>query len=575
MIRPPVRSLVCLLLFVLLAGCGPQPTQTGSPDQTGAPRRAGPSRVTATIMDDPALLSAKLSAPSIRGADALEELVHVGLSTLDHSGKLTPMIGDAVPSLENGLWSVSSEGTMETTYRIREGARWQDGRPFTAQDLLFTTRAANDRDVPELRDPAFDAVVSAEARDARTLVVRWARPYVDADTLFTRAGATRARTLPLPEHLLGQQYQDDKASLVQLPYWSTEFVGTGPFKLKSWDPGSAVLLEANDLYVLGRPKVDEVEVRFITDPNTLVANVLAGTIDYSLGRGLAFEQAMEMRARWQDGRMEVNPSNWIMVWPQFVNPSPAVVGDVRFRRAMLQAIDRQGMVDSFLAGMSSIAHTYLSPTDPDYQTVTRDVVRYPYDARAAREAIEALGYSPGADGFLRDGAGQRLNVELRTTGGDTLRERIHLAVADSWQRVGVGVDPVTVPRQLAQDQEYRAQFPAFELSRNPNTLRDLPNLHSRAARLPENGFRGTGGTNYSRYASPTFDGLIEQYFVTIPYAERVEVARQIVGIIADRVTSLGMVYATDQNMIANRVLNAVGRREGSTETWNAHQWEVR
>ena len=71
------------------------------------------------------------------------------------------------------------------------------------------------------------------------------------------------------------------------------------------------------------------------------------------------------------------------------------------------------------------------------------------------------------------------------------------------------------------------------------------------------------------------DALIDQYFVTIPYAERMGIARQIVGIIADQVTALGMVYATDQNMIANRVLNAVGRREGSTETWNAYQWEVR
>ncbi|HZT07198.1 MAG TPA: ABC transporter substrate-binding protein [Chloroflexota bacterium] len=569
---PRLRAVPALALMVALTACGPVATPSGRGAAASAP--ATPRRITVTMMDDPVVMSSKLSAPSVRGSDALEELVNVGLATLDHSGSLIPMLGEAVPSLENGLWTLLSDGGMQTTYRIRDGARWHDGQPLTSADLVFTAAVAHDREVPELRDPAFDSVASVDAPDARTVVVRWSKPYVDADALFTRAGATRARTLPLPAHILQESYGDDKGSLTQLPYWSTEFVGTGPFKLASWEPGTSITLQASDVYVLGRPKIDEIEVRFIPDPNALVANVLAGSIDFTLGRGLSLEQAILMRDQWKDGRMVASPSNWIMVWPQFINPSPSIVGDVRFRRAMLEAIDRQAMVDTFVAGMSSVAHTYLSPTDPNYQTVAADVVRYPFDPQAAAQAIEARGYSPGTDSMLRDAANQPLRVEIRTTTGDTLRERIHLAIADAWQRVGVGVDTVVVSRQQAQDQEYRAQFPAFELSRNPNTLRDLPNLHSRAARLPENNFHGTGGTNYSRYTSPVFDTLIDQYFVTIPLPERLAVAHQIVSIIADQVTALGILYATDQNMIANRIQKAYGRAEGSTETWNAYQWEI-
>lgn len=570
------RSWALLAAAFALAACsGPLATNpTGLPAQsaggTGAPKRA-----VVTIMDDPPALSAKLSPPSIRGADALEELVHVGLATQSPDGMLVPRLAEAVPSLENGLWSLLPDGRMETTWRIREGVRWQDGVPFTSADLEFTARVASDRQVPELRDTALDWVERVETPDPRTVVLTWSRPYIDADTMFTRAGAPRARTMPLPRHLLASTYDEDRASLTQLSYWAEDFVGTGPFKLLSWTRGSHLVLQANDHYLPWRPRIDELEVRFIPDPNTLMANVLAGEVAVTMGRGLALEQALAMREQWAGGRMEANPSNWIIIWPQFVNPSPRVVGNVQFRRAMLHAIDRQSFVEGFVAGLSSVAHTYLSPTEPDFAEATRDAPRYEYDPARAGQLIEGLGYIRGADGMFRDASGQALAVEIRTTAGDTLRERILLSVVDAWQRVGVAASPVVVPRQLAVDQEYRATFPAFELSRNPNGPRDLPSLHSRAARLPENHFRGTGGTNYSRYQNPEFDALIDRYFVTVARHERVQVLRQIVTHIADQVTALGMIYATDQNMIANRMVNVGGRAQNATETWNAHEWDVR
>ncbi len=565
------------LLAVLAAVCGcatPAGRSSGGVAQPGG-QPAAPKRIVVTIMDDPPALSAKLSPPSIRGADALEELVHVGLLTLNNDGFLTPRLAEEVPTLENGLWKVLPDGRMETTWRIREAAVWQDSTPFTAEDIAFTARVARDREIPDLRDTALDLVERLDVPDPRTIVLTWSRAYIDADTMFTRAGAPRARTMPLPKHLLGRAYEEDKASFTQLPYWAEEFVGTGPFRLKEWSRGSHLVLQANDRYLPWRPRIDEIEVRFIPDPNTLVANVLAGEIAVTMGRGLALEQALAMREQWANGRMEANPSNWIIVWPQFLNPTPRVVGNVEFRRAMLHAIDRQSFVDGFVAGLSSVAHTYLSPSEPDYYEITREAPRYDYDPARAGQLIEGLGYAKGPDGIFRDQSGQPLTVEIRTTAGDTLRERLHLAVADSWQRVGVGVNPVVVPRQLAVDQEYRANFPAFELSRNPNGLRDLPSLQGRAARTAENGYRGTGGTNYSRYMNSEFDALIDRYFVTIEKPERVAVARQIVTHIADQVTALGLIYATDQNMIANRMINVAGRARDATETWNAHEWEVR
>src|SRR5688572_6667114 len=138
------RTLSFALLLTLVVGCtAPTPGRTGSGGQPGAPP-GPPKRVVVSIMDDPPTLSDKLGPPSIRGADALEELIHVGLATLSNDGFLTPRLAEAVPTLENGLWRVFPDGKMETTWRLREGVAWQDGAPFTTEDLEFTARVARD-----------------------------------------------------------------------------------------------------------------------------------------------------------------------------------------------------------------------------------------------------------------------------------------------------------------------------------------------------------------------------------------------------------------------------------------------
>src|SRR5207245_5323153 len=92
------------------------------------------------------------------------------------------------------------------------------------------------------------------------------QPYTEADSMFSYEVAR-----PMPRHLLESAVQADKATLYSSPYWNTEFVGTGPYSLREWVPDSHIITVANDQYVLGRPKIDEIEVRFIAEPNTLMA----------------------------------------------------------------------------------------------------------------------------------------------------------------------------------------------------------------------------------------------------------------------------------------------------------------
>src|SRR5439155_24283497 len=122
-------------------------------------------------------------------------------------------------------------------------------------------------------------------------------------------------------------------------------IGAGPYRLKEWTRGSHLRLTASDTYALGRPKIDELTVKFILDRNALSASLLGGDVEMPLGNTLSSEEAMAMRDQCKAGTVESAPSTTLKIWPQFRNPNPAVVGNVRFRRALVQAIDRQQMAD--------------------------------------------------------------------------------------------------------------------------------------------------------------------------------------------------------------------------------------
>lgn len=570
----PMSLPVGLLLSIVLVGgaCG-APRSSGSPGSAPQPieqRLNAPTRLTVAFMAEVIGLNSRvrLTGPAV-GLEALEELVNAGFAVVSGDGALVPQLAEVVPTVENGLWKVLPDGRMETTWRLKPGAQWHDGAAFTTADAIFATRVDLDRDIPIARHIGYAAVEGVDALDARTVVVRWSRPFIDADRMFTREFAS-----PLPRHLLEDTLAGEKASFFDHPYWTAGYVGTGPFRLREFVPGSHLLLDANESYVLGRPRLDTIEVKVVPDSNTLVASVLAGAIDATLGHSLSVEQAIQVRSQWRNGRVDLAPGNWVTIHPQLMNPTPPIVGDLRFRRALLNAVDREQMVETLQYGASAVAHSFLNPNQPRYREIDQGVIRYPYDPAGAAQVIESLGYSRGGDGFLRGAGGQRLSVELRTTAQYDVQRGAMLAVADFWQRVGIEVETLMVPTQRQRESEYRATFPSFELLNGPpSDVPGLAGLHSSKARVPENAF---AGSNYSRYVNPEFDSLIDRYFVTIPTEERVRVLGQIIRHISEHLVSMGLFYNDRPIVVGNRVERmAAPVDRGATQSWNAQEWAVR
>ncbi len=565
------RLIVWIALGAIAVGCAPTPSSSTRTQASAAEgqRPAAFKRITAAINGELASLNGKTGVFGVPGVDASEELVNAGLANLADRDTLRPQLAEAVPSLENGLWKLFPDGKMETTWTIRPNAKWHDGAPFTSADLVFTAEVVRDVELPSFADVAYTSIESVEAPDARTVVVRWNRPYIDADRMFTRNLAS-----PLPKHKLEQPYTESKATFLELPFWTREFVGTGPYQVHDWVPASHLVLHASDTYVLGRPKIDEIEVRFIRDPNAMAAAILGGAIDVTVGRTLALDQAIEVRDQWRDGRMDIGFKSWIVMFPQHVSPDPPIVSDARFKRALLHAIDRQALVDELHAGLTPVAHSYLNPNQPQYREIEANLPQYQYDPRIASQMIEGLGYARGADGIMVDSTGRKLGVEIRNIQQISVDVKTLLAVDDYWQRVGVETETILVPSQRMQDREYRSNSPGFQLFQNPNDIPGLLNLHSSRVPLRENEYRAIG--NHARYMNPELDAMIDRFYATVPRQDRIQVLGQIVQHVALQLPVMGLFYSSEPTLIGNRLLNVSARKvPDSIQSWNANEWDVK
>ena len=555
-----------LLVLAVALGCTPAgpPARTTEGDSPTPPRSVVKKRVISAYSEqDLKAISSKLGTGDGR---KLVQIAHAGLAQVDPRSVLHPQLAEAVPTIENGLWKVLPDGRMETTWKLRPDARWHDGLPVSAEDFVFTARVDQDRELPLPREAGYGSVEGIEALDPQTVLIRWKGPYILADSMF--ASPDRL----VPQHLMGPVYEEDKTQFVNHPYWSERFVGAGPFKVKEFAQGSHVILEAFDQYVLGRPKVDELELRFIPDPSTLVANLLAGTVDLTIGLSIAPDQAAQVRDQWREGQVVTNPyhGDTVAMFPQLLDPALPVITDRRFRAALLHALDREEMAQAIMAGWSGVAHTQVTPALPEYEQIQDSVVRYEFDLRKSAQLIEELGYRRGASGLWEDASGQRIVFQNWASAQDP-QERVRgmLTATDYWKRFGLEVEPYLTPPGI--DAPTRAQFPAFSTRGGGGDYSALMRyFHSTFAPTPENRF---AGTNPSRVMDPELDRLLDAFFNAIPRSERTQALRSVVRYQTEQVLWMGYYYNPQLTLLSNK-LREVTPSSYAAKAFNAHLWET-
>jgi len=567
--------LVGVALWATIVGCAVPPNRTDSAQAPGSAAQGESGRtkriVVAIAGDLPVLTNRVIRAVAAfttPGGSEVEDLITDGLSDLDGGDVPQPKLAEAVPSSENGLWRILPDGKTETTWRIRENARWHDGTSVTTDDLLFTMTVVRDRELSVFRDTTYDLIELVQASDARTVTVTWSQPFIQADTLFSKDLAQ-----PMPKHLLEDLYQSDKRNFDQSSRFRDEFVGLGAYRLVAWELGSHFEFEAFPDYFLGRPKMDRVVIRIVPDSNTAVANILAETVDLLPQRTLDLDATTEVQTRWR------GTGNIVDIYPDgkgftilevqhradFARPHGAVTM-TQVRQGLYHAIDRQTLAHTLSHGLAPLADSWYAPNSELRSQLESFVPQFPHDRNRAQQLLEDAGWTLGTDGVrVHRQTGERLEIQI--TGDSAERERLALVVADDWRQVGAVGVPSTLPRALARDREAISTQPGVLISSGNYDFLIRNRLHTREMTSAEN--RWTGA-NRSGYSNPRVDGILDRLVVTVAPRERLDLHKEL---LRDQMGDVPLMplYWSMHTWFA--VAGVTGVRDG--RLWNLHEWDKR
>src|SRR5207237_4404521 len=187
----------------------------------------------------------------------------------------------------------------------------------------------------------------------------------------------------LPAHRLEDSFVNDRQCFINSTYWTSDFIGIGPYRVAKWDPGQDVQLEAFDGYYGEKPRIRTIIFKSIPDISTAMANIVAGDVDVWLGSSLGTEAIVFLREQYE-GR----GAGHIIAYPRQIfeirlAPEDDRVGEVRVRRALYHAMDRGTIVRDLFLGLVDVADTYVIPGTSGWDEISRRLTRYPYDPAQA------------------------------------------------------------------------------------------------------------------------------------------------------------------------------------------------
>jgi len=369
-----------------------------------------------------------------------------GLNTVDDSG-YRPVLARS--------WTHPDSLTI--VFHLDPRARWQDGVPVRAADVVYTFGVYRDTVVNSPLAPFLEPIGTVTALDTLTVAFHFTHWY--PEQLYDATYQMRI----LPRHLLDTI---PDARLASAPFGRAP-VGDGPYRFVRWEAGSAITLAADSGWFLGRPGIGRLVWRVTPDLATAVSELLGGEAD-----------AMEViPAPGQLARVEASRGVRLVAYPSpfyagiVFNQRRPLLASRDLRRALAMGLDRATIVRSVFGRYADVAVGATSPMQWIYSDSIRQL---PYDTAAAARALDRMGWRAAAPGAVRRRNGAPLRFTLLVPTSSQVRQRAAVIAQDEWRRLGVDVriEPLefTVMERRTARGDFDAAFESRTIDPSPASL---------------------------------------------------------------------------------------------------------
>jgi peptide/nickel transport system substrate-binding protein len=499
----------------------------------------GDTFILATIGDITALIPNITSdAPS----HEVGALVYDGLVQADRNLNYVPQLAES--------WTFS-EDCLSLTFALRRDVTWHDGRPFTADDVVFTYHTMMNPKTPTAYRDSFSMISSVEAPDPYTVQVTYGRP-------FARAVSSWAMAI-LPKHLL--ETYAASGTLRESPQ-NRRPVGTGPYRFHEWRSGEKVVLLANRDYYDGPPYLGRVVYRVIPSQATIFLELKARGVDQTSLTALQYTRQTTYPAFNKAFRKYRYPSSTYTFFG--FNLKDPRFADVRVRRAFAHAINKQEIIDGVRQGLAREA---TGPIRPGTWAYTDQVRRYPYDLDRARQLLAEAGWKDrDGDGVVENVEGKPFAFTIQTNQGNEERKKIAEIIQQRLKDIGVKAD-IQVIEWASFVSEYlkKRRFEAVVMGFGVGTDPDQYVIWHSSQMGPDQ-------MNRLSFSNPEVDRLLEDGRASCHEAQRVKYYQRFQQVLADEQPMIFLYFADALPVVASRVRGIEPAPAGIS--WNFTDWFV-
>ncbi len=414
------------------------------------------------------------------------------------------------PSLAEGC--EPSADYLTWTCTLRDGLTWSDGTPLTSQDVAFTYRFVIDHKIPQYRsyfpfDPVF------ETPDDRTLIWKAQKP--------TFAPDVPPWVYIVPEHVWAKYDDADLKTIKGVP--NTPSIASGPFVLTEWTRGRSWTMERNPYYWGDRPTLDRIEFRLYTNNEAMVQALRNGEIDFADGIKPSLIATLDDAPNIEVQR--VVSDWWLNLAFNFggqsdaADPLPAL-RDIRVRRAIAMAIDKQEIADVVYQGTATPGDTVIRPASAFWHLDIPADQELPYDPEAAAAQLEEAGYvDADGDGIREDPAtGDPLRLRMPASEDTTGAVEAGQLIVGYLRTIGIDVRLEPASDAKINDFWGSGDFDAYiwYWSGDPDPNYQLSIFTSGQC----------GGWSDGCWADPAYDALYQEQRTIMDRDERLKVVQE-------------------------------------------------